>query len=152
MEILLVTTDWTSTGEESHACRFFPHRVEWWDRRREKENPAGILFPHMERKRFGDERASCRYGERCIISHLACQARYSLKSLKTKRPTHVHISRCTKLLHAMIKAGHNGGILAGIMHTGIENMLMWQRIKEEGGGEGVRVNSVPECIGKHIFL
>ena len=24
MEILLVTTDWTSVGEESHACRFFP--------------------------------------------------------------------------------------------------------------------------------
>ena len=24
MEILLVTTDWTSAGEESHACRFFP--------------------------------------------------------------------------------------------------------------------------------
>ena len=23
MEILLVTTDWTSVGEESHACRFF---------------------------------------------------------------------------------------------------------------------------------
>ena len=47
---------------------------------------AGILFPHMERKRFGDERASCRYGERCIISHLACRARYSLKSLKTYTP------------------------------------------------------------------
>ena len=29
---------------------------------------AGKLFPHMERKRFGDERASCKYGERCIIS------------------------------------------------------------------------------------
>ena len=24
-------------GEESHACRFFPHGVEWWDRRRENE-------------------------------------------------------------------------------------------------------------------
>ena len=23
MEILLVTMDWTSVGEESHACRFF---------------------------------------------------------------------------------------------------------------------------------
>ena len=136
-------------GEESHACRFFPHGVEWWDRRREKESLAGILFPHMERKKFGDERASCRYGERCIISHLACRARYSLKSLKHTCPTHVHISRCTKLLHAMIKAGHNGGILAGIMHTGIANMLMWQRIKEE---RGVRVTSVHACIGKHIFL
>ena len=49
----------------------------------------------------------------------------------------------------MIKAGHNGGILAGIMHTGIANMLMWQRIKEE---RGVRVTSVHACIGKHIFL
>ena len=39
----------------------------------------------------------------------------------------------------MIKAGHNGGILAGIMHTGIANMLMWQRIKEE---RGVRVKLV----------
>ena len=48
----------------------------------------------------------------------------------------------------MIKAGHNGGILAGIMHTGIGNMLMWQRIKEE---RGVRVTSVHACIGKHIF-
>ena len=51
-------------------------------------------------------------------------------------------------MHAMIKAGHNGGILAGIMHTGIANMLMWQRIKEE---RGVRVTSVYACIGKHIF-
>ena len=73
-------------------------------------------------------------------SHLACRARYN---------THVHISRCTKLLHAMIKASHNGGTLAGIMHTGIANMLMWQRIKEE---RGVRVTSVHACIGKHIFL
>ena len=48
----------------------------------------------------------------------------------------------------MIKAGHNGGILAGIMHTGIANMLMWQRIKEE---RGVGVTSVHACIGKHIF-
>ena len=91
--------------------QIFSHGVEWWDRRREKESLAGILFPHKERKRFGDERASCRYGERCIISHLACRARYSL--LKHTRPTHVHISRCTKLLHAMIKAGHHGGVLAG---------------------------------------
>ena len=49
----------------------------------------------------------------------------------------------------MIKAGHNGGILAGIMHTGIANMLMWQRIKEE---RGVRVTSVHACVGKHIFF
>ena len=40
---------------------------------------------------------------------------------------------------AMIKAVPNGGILAGIMHTGIANMLMWQRIKEE---REVRVTSV----------
>ena len=26
------------------------------------------IVSHMERKRFGDERASCRYGERCIIN------------------------------------------------------------------------------------
>ena len=40
-------------------------------------------------------------------------------------------------MHAMIKVGHNnGGILAGIMHTGIANMLMWQRIKEERGARG----------------
>ena len=49
-------------GEESHACRFVPHGVEWWDCRRKKESQAGI-----------------------------------------------QISRCTKLLHAMIKAGHSGG-------------------------------------------
>ena len=87
---MLVTMDWTSAGEESHACRFIPHGVEWWDCWREKESQAGI-----------------------------------------------QISRCTKLLHAMIKAGHSGGnvVLAGIMHTGIANMLMWQRIKEERGLE-----------------
>ena len=49
----------------------------------------------------------------------------------------------------MIKVSHNGGILAGIMHTGIANMLMWQRIKEE---RGVGVTSVHACIGKHIFV
>ena len=86
MEILLVTTDWTSVGGGESCMQIFSHGVEWWDRRREKESLAGILFPHMERKRFGDERASCRYGERCIISHLACRARYSLKSLKTNTP------------------------------------------------------------------
>ena len=48
--------------------QIFSHGVEWWDRRREKESLAGILFTHMERKIFGDEWASCRYGERCIIS------------------------------------------------------------------------------------
>ena len=48
----------------------------------------------------------------------------------------------------MIKAGHNGGILAGIMHTGIANMLMWQIIEEE---RAVRVTSVHACISKHIF-
>ena len=83
---MLVTMDWTSVGEESHACRFFPHGVEWLDHRREKESLAGILFPDIERKRFGDEWASCRHGERCIISHLAYRARYSLKSLKTYTP------------------------------------------------------------------
>ena len=54
----------------------------------------------------------------------------------------------------MIKAGHNGGILAGIMHTGIANMLMWQRIKEERGVRGgVRVTSVHACISfsNHIL-
>ena len=73
-------------GSRVMHADFFPHGVEWWDCRREKESLAGILFPHMERKRFGDERASCRYVERCIISHLACRARYSLKSLKTYTP------------------------------------------------------------------
>ena len=130
---MLVTMDWTSAGGgESHACRFFPHGVEWWDRRREKESLAGILFPHMEEKIWRRTGFLQVWGT-MHISHLACRARYSLKSLKTNTPTHVHISRCTKLLHAMIKAGHNGGILAGIMHTGIANMLMWQRIKEERG-------------------
>ena len=47
------------------------------------------------------------------------------------------------------KAGHSGGILAGIIHSEIASMLMWQRIKEE---RGVRVTSVHACIGKHIFL
>ena len=45
----------------------------------------------------------------------------------------------------MIKAGHSGGnvVVSGIMHTGIANMLMWQRIKEE---RGVRVTSVHACM------
>ena len=47
----------------------------------------------------------------------------------------------------MIKAGHNGGILAGIMNTGIANMLMWQRIKEE---RRVSVTSVHACISFSI--
>ena len=42
--------------------QIFPHGVEWWDRWREKESLVGILFPHMERKIFGDEWASYRYG------------------------------------------------------------------------------------------
>ena len=62
VEILLVTTDWTSAGEDSHACKFIPHGVEWWDCWRAKDSQAGI-----------------------------------------------QISRCTKLLHVMIKAGHSGG-------------------------------------------
>ena len=86
MEILLVTTDWTREGGGESCMQIFSHGVEWWDRWREKESLTGILFPHMERKRFADERASCGYGERCIISHLACRARYSLKSLKTYTP------------------------------------------------------------------
>ena len=72
-------------GRRVMHADFFPHGVEWWDRQREKESLAGI-FPHMERKILGDERASCRYEERCIISHLACWARYSLQSLKTYTP------------------------------------------------------------------
>ena len=51
MEILLVTTDWTSMGGGESCMRIFSHGVEWWDRRREKESLAGILagilFPHM---------------------------------------------------------------------------------------------------------
>ena len=78
-------------GGESCMQIFFPHGVEWWDRRREKESQVGILFSHMERKRFGDELASCRYGEQCIISlilhaGLHVHNRYSLKSLKTYTP------------------------------------------------------------------
>ena len=84
MEILLVRTDWTSVGGGESCMQIFSHEVEWWDRRREKESLAGILFPHMERKRFGDERASCRYGERCIISHLACRARYSMEEAELR--------------------------------------------------------------------
>ena len=32
------------------------------------------------------------------------------------------------------KDGHSGGIIAGIMHSEIASMLMWQRIKEGRGG------------------
>ena len=32
------------------------------------------------------------------------------------------------------KAGRNGGIIAGIMHSEIASMLMWQRIKEDREG------------------
>ena len=80
MGILLVTTDWTSEGRAESCMQICSHGVVCWGRGREEESLAGILFPHMEMKRFGDERASCRYGEQCIISHLACRARYSLKS------------------------------------------------------------------------
>ena len=31
----------------------------------------------------------------------------------------------------IVQAGHSGGIIAGIMHSKIANMMMWQRIKEE---------------------
>ena len=48
-----------------------------------------------------------------------------------------------------LKACHSGGNITGIMNLGLANMLTWQIIKEE---RGVRVNSVPACIGKHIFL
>ena len=68
MEILLVTTDWTSVGGGESCMQIFSHGVEWWDRRMEKKSLACILFPHMEMKIFGDERASCMYGEWCIIS------------------------------------------------------------------------------------
>ena len=76
---MLVPTDWTSVGGGESCMQIFSHGVEWWDRRREKESLAGILFHTWRGKKIGDERASCRYGERCIISHLACRARYSLK-------------------------------------------------------------------------
>ena len=80
MEILLVTTDWTSVGGGESCMQIFSHGVEWWDRRREKESLAGILFPHMERKRFGDERASCRYGDfiikRSFYTHYNQYCRY----------------------------------------------------------------------------
>ena len=49
---MLVTTDWTSVEGGESCMQIFSHGVEWWDRRREKESLAGILFPHMERKRF----------------------------------------------------------------------------------------------------
>ena len=49
---MLVTTDWTSVGEGESCMQIFSHGVEWWDRRREKESLAGILFPHMERKKL----------------------------------------------------------------------------------------------------
>jgi len=52
--------------------QIFSHEMEWWDCQREKESQAGRLFSHMERKIFGDERASSRFGEQCILSHLAC--------------------------------------------------------------------------------
>ena len=73
-------------GEESHACRFFHTGWSGGTAGGRRRVWQAYLFPHMERKKFGDERASCRYGERCIISHLACRARYSLKSLKTYMP------------------------------------------------------------------
>ena len=50
MEILLVTTDWTSVGGGESCMQIFSQGVEWWDRRREKESLAGILFPHMRGK------------------------------------------------------------------------------------------------------
>ena len=86
MEILLVTTDWTSAGVESHPCRFFPHRVEWWDRRREKDSQAGV-----------------------------------------------QISRCTKLLHAIIKADHSGGnvVLPPFRFIGLNLKISSTKVDDE---------------------
>ena len=57
------------------------------------------------------------------------------------------------LIYGQILARNTWGPInpdgGSIMHTGIANMQMWQRIKEE---RGVRVTSVHACIGKHIFL
>ena len=83
---MLVTTDWTSVGGRRvmHADFFTRGGVVGPP---EGEGEFGRhIVSHMERKKFGDERASYRYGERCIISHLECRARYSLKSLKTYTP------------------------------------------------------------------
>ena len=44
VEILLVTTDWTSVGGGESCMQIFSHGVECWDRRREKESLADILF------------------------------------------------------------------------------------------------------------
>jgi len=44
VEIVLVTTDWTSVGGGESCMQIFSHGVEWWDRRREKVSLAGILF------------------------------------------------------------------------------------------------------------
>ena len=44
MEILLVTTDWTSVGGGESCMQIFSHRVEWWDRRREKGSLAAYCF------------------------------------------------------------------------------------------------------------
>ena len=100
MEILLVTTDWTSVEGGESCMQIFSHEVEWWDCRREKESQAGV-----------------------------------------------QISRGTKLLHVMIKAGHS----ARIMHTGIANMLMWQRLEEERGLEyigryRIMLNTMLLCV------
>ena len=44
MEILLVTTDWTSVGVGESCMQIFSHEVEWWDRRREKESWQAYCF------------------------------------------------------------------------------------------------------------
>ena len=86
MEILLVTTDWTSVGGGESCMQIFSTRGGVvGPPEGEGEFGRHIVSTHGE-EIFGDERASCRYGERCIISHLACRARYSLKSLKTYTP------------------------------------------------------------------
>ena len=51
MEILLVTTDWTSVGGGESCMQIFSHGVKWWGLRREKESLAGILF-HTWRGKF----------------------------------------------------------------------------------------------------
>ena len=54
----------------------------------------------------------------------------------------------------MIKAGHSGGnvVVSGIMHTGIANMLTWQRIKEERGVRATNLYDVKVYIIMNLMV
>ena len=87
MEILLVTTDWTRVGGGESCMHIFSTRggvvgpLEG-----EGESGRHIVSTHGEEKIWRRMGFLQVWGTVHNKSHLACRARYSLKSLKTYTP------------------------------------------------------------------